>query len=506
MYQQCQLPSARTVSINVHPPNPVKAQHSVMLMQWGQFLDHDLTAAAIQQPEDNVSPCCDHRRAKKGKLHPHSFKKNKRCFPIPIVQKPADRFFKSKCLDFIRSRAINARLNRRNPREQQNLLTSYVDASNVYGSDQETQDRLRRPNGRMKTSKGDLLPKGRNGDCIKKKAPFCFDAGDERVHVFPGLTALHTAFVRYHNYIVDDLKQHNRGWDGDRLFQETRKIISALLQRITYTEFLPEVLSDATLNLYKLKEGNNNYQYNINVNPSIAGVFATAAFRFGHSLIPDALVIDNNVVPSRKLFNNPEFIFTSLKSVVENILSDPAQLRDRFLSDQLTDHLFETAMGSFDLAAFNIQRGRDHGLPSYNTFRKFCSLPEAKNFNSEQFEKTTRKPLRNIYKSVDDIDVFAGGMAEENEKGSVLGPLFNCILGRQFSDLKCGDSFWYETTDQKRGFSENQLNAIKKTSLSQILCQVFNLNKIQKNPFLHKDKKVRCKKLTGLDLSPWYEH
>ncbi|KAK6174266.1 hypothetical protein SNE40_017578 [Patella caerulea] len=504
--KRCELPSARTVSINIHPPKPDTGEHSVMLMQWGQFLDHDLTAAAIQQPEEGVSPCCDNRRAKKGKLHRHSFKKNKRCFSIPIVQNPADRFFKSKCLDFIRSRAISPRINRRKPREQQNLLTSFVDASNVYGSDQESQDRLRRANGRMKTSNNDLLPKGRDGDCIRKNAPFCFDAGDERVHVFPGLTALHTAFVRYHNYIVDDLKQHNPGWDGDRLFQETRKIISAILQRITYTEFLPEVLTDATMNKYNLKEGNNNYQYNIRVNPSIAGVFATAAFRFGHSLIPDFLVIDGKQVKSRKLFNNPQFIFTSLKSVVENILSDPAQLRDRFLSEEITDHLFETAMGSFDLVAFNIQRGRDHGLPSYNTFRKFCNLPEATEFNSEQFDQTAQGALEKTYKSVDDIDVFVGGMVEQNEKGSVLGPLFNCILGQQFSDLKLGDSFWYETTDSRRGFTEDQLKAIKQVSFSQILCQVFDLNRIQKNPFLHKDKKVRCKKLTGLDLRPWYEH
>ncbi|XP_050398369.1 eosinophil peroxidase [Patella vulgata] len=509
---KCLLPSARTVSINIHPPRRVNSKHSVMLMQWGQFLDHDFTASAIQQPEEGVSPCCDNRRAKKGKLHPHSFKRNKRCFPISI--KPRDRFFKSKCLDFVRSRAISPRFNRWNPREQQNLLTSFVDGSNVYGSDQDTQDRLRGVDGRMKTSDNNLLPRGRDEDCIRRNAPFCFDAGDERVHVFPGLTALHTAFVRYHNYIVDDLKQHNTRWDGERLFQETRKIISALLQRITYTEFLPEVLSDDTLDHYNLKEG--NYEYSINVNPSIAGAFATAAFRFGHTLIPDFLVIDGKVVKSRRLFNNPEFIFTSLKSVVENILSNPAQMRDRFLSKEIVDHLFETEIGSFDLAAFNIQRGRDHGLPSYNTFRRFCNLPEAKNFNSEQFEKTARKSLRKTYRTVDDIDLFSGGMAEQNEigsktmaeqneNGSILGPLFNCILGKQFSDLKCGDSFWYETTDSRRGFSKDQLKAIKNVSLSQILCQVFSLAEIQRNPFRLPGKTVKCKKLSELDLSPWYE-
>ncbi|XP_050399752.1 peroxidase-like protein 3 isoform X2 [Patella vulgata] len=474
-----------------------------MLMQWGQFLDHDITATAVQQPDMSKpgDDCCKHHYIQLNKLHPDSLERNKRCFPIPIVQWPvADPAFRSNCFNFVRSRPVNPKFTKWDPREQQNLLTAFIDGSNVYGSNEETLQRLRDSNGKMKTSSGDLLPPGKDDSCVLPKDKFCFDAGDERVNVFPGLTALHTVFVRLHNYIVTDFTKHNRRWDAERLFQEARKIVGAILQRITYTEFLPELLSDATMKEYKLEES-NDYKYQSRINPSIASVFATAAFRYGHSLIPDFLVIDGKQVKSRLLFNNPQFIFTSLKSVVENILSNEAELRDRFMSSETTEHLFEQDKGGpFDLAAFNIQRGRDHGLPSYNAFRKLCNLSPIKHLTS---------PLSDVYGHVDDVDVFAGGMVEKNLAGSELGALFNCILGMQFRDLKFGDSFWYETKDSGRGFTAAQLKAIKKVSLSQILCQVLDLAEIQPNAFrieTDQNKKTKCNTLKGLDLSPWYEH
>ncbi|XP_050395951.1 eosinophil peroxidase [Patella vulgata] len=497
------LPSARTVSTVVHPEVKTQSIGTVMRMQWGQFLDHDFTAAAVEQPE-SPRTCCD-QAASDSTI----FRGTDDCFPIQIPQTPVpDRFFTQTCLELVRSRAIDVNFTRRNPREQQNLLTAFVDASNVYGSDQETQDRLRGVNGRMKTSAGDLLPRGRDEDCIRgPNAPFCFDAGDERVHVFPGLTALHTLFVRIHNYIVEDLTQHNAKWNGERLFQETRKIISAIMQRITYLEFVPEVLSESTIKKFDLDEG--NFKYDITRDPSIANVFATAVFRYGHSLIPNFLVIDGKQVLSRQLFNNPEFIFTSLTSLVENLVSNPAELRDRFLTEEITDHLFETAAGSFDLAAFNIQRGRDHGLPPYNWFRRFCRLPRVTSFSSPVFGNGGPF-LAKVYEHVNDIDVFAGGMVELSEPGSTLGPLFSCLMARQFRDLKFGDSFWYETRDRRRGFSAAQRRSIGRVTLSQLVCQGgFGLKSVQRNPFKvvrAGNLKVDCSRFPKIDLSPWYEH
>lgn len=78
------------------------------------------------------------------------------------------------------------------------------------------------------------------------------------------------------------------------------------------------------------------------------------------------------------LFQNKQ---ESVDAFVRGLLADSAQKSDRFMSPQLTDHLFEDSFGnSLDLASFNIQRGRDHGLPPYNIWRHWCDFSVASHF------------------------------------------------------------------------------------------------------------------------------
>ena len=106
----------------------------------------------------------------------------------------------------------------------------------------------------------------------------CSLVGDERGDENIALLTVHTMWVREHNRIVRELKKLNPGWDNNRLYQTTRKVIGALLQHITYNEFVPLLLRK--LQPYKGK-------HNPAINPSLINGFATAAFRFGHSLIPN---------------------------------------------------------------------------------------------------------------------------------------------------------------------------------------------------------------------------
>lgn len=64
-----------------------------------------------------------------------------------------------------------------------------------------------------------------------------------------GLNSVHTIFVRQHNRIATFLLNNNNAnrWEKDRIFDETRKIIGAQLQVITYNEFLPLILSRKTV-------------------------------------------------------------------------------------------------------------------------------------------------------------------------------------------------------------------------------------------------------------------
>lgn len=74
-----------------------------------------------------------------------------------------------------------------------------------------------------------------------------------------------------------------------------------------------------------------------------------------------------------------------LDSIVIGLLNEPARKFDPNLADTLQNHLFEFRLSdnsvlAIDLAATNINRGRDHGIPSYNDLRVKCGFPRANSF------------------------------------------------------------------------------------------------------------------------------
>ena len=87
--------------------------------------------------------------------------------------------------------------------------------------------------------------------------------------------------------IVEELSRLNPQWSDETLYQEGRRIVSAVQQHITWNEFLPRVLGWNAINLYELNLGGDGYYhgYDEKCNPTILNEFATGAFRFGHSLL-----------------------------------------------------------------------------------------------------------------------------------------------------------------------------------------------------------------------------
>ena len=83
--------------------------------------------------------------------------------------------------------------------------------------------------------------------------PFGLLVGDTRASEQPGLTSIHTVYMREHNRIVNELAQINPHWNDEQLFQNGRRILSAEFQHMTYNEFLPRVLGWNAIQLYDLK-------------------------------------------------------------------------------------------------------------------------------------------------------------------------------------------------------------------------------------------------------------
>ena len=428
------LPSARRVSNWVSAqssPLPNSRSLSSLIWQWGQFLDHDLDLTTTVSPPE--------------------------AFHIPV---PAD----DPQFDPLDTGSQEIALNRSVydlttgsagiPREQMNQITHWLDGSNVYGSDPVRASALRTfSGGLLKTGAGELLPfndifsplpndRG-PGNLIALGNDFV--AGDIRANEQIGLTALHTLFVREHNRLATAIAAADNTLSDEEIYQIARRIVGAELQVITYNEFLPALLGADTLSSYS--------GYSDSVDPRIANVFSAAAFRFGHSMLipellrlgPDGVAITAGPIALRNAFFRPtEIIATGIEPLLLGLSRQQAQEIDTRIVDDVRNFLFgPPGAGGFDLASLNIQRGRDHGLPPYNTVRLTYGLTPVTDFPGLTDDPELATALAGVYESVDDIDLWVGMLAEDHLPGSSVGELLSVILIDQFERLRDGDRFFY---------------------------------------------------------------
>lgn len=204
-----------------------------------------------------------------------------------------------------------------------------------------------------------------------------------------------------------------------------------------------------------------------------------------------------------------------IDGILEGLLKDQTAKYDTHFAHTLQNRLFEFKLSdgsviAVDLAATNINRGRDHGINPYNLYREQCGLPRAKSFEelSDTISPEQIQQLQRIYAHVDDIDLYIGGLSETPVTGAVVGPTFGCIIGKQFSALKKGDRFFYENGSGSQAFTLPQLAEIKKITFSKLICDNTDIRMIQPNVFLQateeiKNSQVSCESLTGMDLQAW---
>ena len=490
------LPNPRTISnIVIDQVQPVDnfLNASDWLWQWGQFLDHDF-ALNEDNPEQNP----------RGEFTPIFVPHGDPTFPnrtiLPFIRVPAAP-----------GTGDNAKApSRDNPRQVKNQITAFIDASSVYGSDNERAEFLRDTKsgkGLLKTSVGEngevLLPLNLVG--TPKEQPNAtggnrlgdlqFVAGDIRANEQIGLTAVHNLLVREHNRIAlnlhkrleaedkpliikfaefsDEFLAANPGTSPEEirdefLYQSARKVIGAKVQVISYNEFLPLLIGEGTLEKYS--------GFNPDINPQISIEFANAAFRLGHTLLPNQLrSVDNNGITEIALseaFFNPEYIQKNgIELVLTGLIFQKAQEIDNMIVDGVRKLLFPADTGGLDLGAINIARGREAGIPSYTEVYERIFGTEIKNFtdlrNLGLIDNSVVNLFETAYTDVSEIDLWLGGISElPDDRGGLLGPTLSFFIADQFARSRDGDEFFYLNDLEHLSILEPN---IENTTLSDII-------------------------------------
>lgn len=446
------LPNAREISnavVQQTEDQPNSFGLSDLFWTWGQFLDHDIDLTEAGETEFT-----------------------------PVTVPTGDPAFDpagegDATIPFFRVDPLEG-TGETTPREFENEITAFIDASMVYGSDEETAAALRAGGGKLIVDEDGLLPITEGGNVL---------AGDVRAGENVALTSMQSLFAREHNRWVDKLAQQDPKLSDDELYQAARQMVEAEIQAITYNEFLPLLVGEDAIAAY---DG-----YDPTVNPGISVEFSTAVFRLGHSLLSpeiqrleeDGSVIDAGNLSLRDAFFSPEEIAENggIDPILRGLADGTAQELDTQIVEDVRSALFGApGEGGLDLAVLNIERGRDLGVPRYNDLREAVGLTRAEDFSDITSDAALAAALEEVYGDVDLVDAWIGGLAEDPTGGGIVGELFATVIIDQFERLRDGDPFWSEGSD----LPEDQLEALWDTSLADVIERNSDIGSLQDNAML----------------------
>ncbi len=502
---------------------------------WGQFIDHDI-GLRDETPAEST--------------------------PIAFASKDPLESFKNDlgAISFSRTPAAPG-TGVSSARQQLNSLSSYIDGSNVYGVTDSRLEWLRNGpvDGRLSNNRATLMltPDGYLPRVDARGNPATAPpmdlmgalagmptkaavAGDVRANENIALTAIQTLFAREHNRIVAALP---RSLTDELKFQLARRIVGAEEQYITYNEFLPAM--GVNLRGYR--------GYDPGVNAGISNEFAVVGYRLHSSVHGEFDVTEpagtysaaqlaafaaagvtveqasgqvTLTIPLALAFGNPDLLQAVGEGpILQALAAEREYKNDEQIDNSMRSVLFQVPKpgipnpavcgapvvnpacftGVSDLGAIDVERGRDHGMPSYNQLRRAFGLRPARSFTDITGEDTERFPqglhsrdpindphvldfvelrdangnvvplgtpdaqedavvgirkstlaarLKALYGSVDRLDAFVGMVSEKHVQGTEFGELQLAMWKQQFTALRDGDRFFYGNDPALRGIEQ----------------------------------------------------
>ncbi|XP_066271340.1 dual oxidase 2-like isoform X5 [Branchiostoma lanceolatum] len=377
-----------------------------------------------------------------------------------------------------------------------------------------------------------------------------FKLGNPRGNENAFLLTFGVLWFRWHNYLADMIATKQPDWSDERVFNEARKWVIATHQKIVLYDWLPDFLGENRKpEVYK--------GYSSAVHPGVTHVFQSAAMRWGHTIVPPGVyrrsrvktdgTCDwrnttiftsphtkgqyfhgvrtcnsywNSVDPHEEGFDGKVDNLAPFDGVEEFLLGLSSQVTERednIITEDLRGRVFgPLEFSRRDLMAINIQRGRDHGLPDYNTARVEYGLPRRETFadinpwlfngtyvahGPELLQNITDFAAANNW-TTDKCDIWVCGLLETTEAGP--GELFGAVIKDQFERIRDGDRFWYE--NEKNGlFTKGEIEQINNITLFDIIKSITKItdDDMQQNPFIATDSPCfQPKQLSQLDMEP----
>ncbi len=324
-----------------------------------------------------------------------------------------------------------------NPPTFVNIASQWWDASQLYGSDEKTQASVREGvEGKLKLGPDGLLPvdpttgveiTGVNGNW------------------WLGLDLMHTLFTLEHNAICDRLRRDYPGWSDQELFDRARLVNAALIAKIHTVEWTPGILGHPTLQLVMRDqwwglagEAVHRLAGRVSANPLVSGIPGSPTNHFGvpysiteefvavyrmHPLLRDEYEFrstrDDDLIEHRTF---PDVAFKKAREALDKVGMENALYSFGLMNPgaitlhnfpRTMQHLVELDGTEVDLAALDLIRTRERGVPRYNAFRQFMHKPPIRRFEELSDNPKWVEEIRDVYNGdLDAVDLMVGLFAE----------------------------------------------------------------------------------------------
>ena len=340
-----------------------------------------------------------------------------------------------------------------------NTESHWWDGSQIYGSTQELQHKLRTlEDGKLHVDANGLLPADPDpmfADPEGKQGGIDLTGFSDNYWV--GLCMLHTLFTREHNTICDHLLEKlpqgpdgKSEWTDEQLFDTARLINSALIAKIHTVEWTPAILQHPTLKVamngnwhgilgekFRRKFGRIGTGEVLSGIPGSTTEHHSAPYALTeefvtvyrlHPLIPDDIQLKERATDSIR----DELSFTDIQGIATRRIThqhpmddllysfgrmNPGQIRLKNFPNTLRN-LQRLTGETLDLAVLDIIRDRRRGVPRYNDFRESLHMSRMKTFEELTDDPELAKEIADVYDNdIDRVDTLVGLLAEPLPKG-----------------------------------------------------------------------------------------